>query len=71
VCFDFLSTTFVSNGTIFGEEEGGATEHKMCVLIFSLQLLSQILFILRRTERVIINVLTSSRNVQVIFVRFQ
>ena len=43
-----------------------------CVFWFSLQRLSQILFILSRTERVItINVLTPSRKVPVIIVRFQ
>jgi hypothetical protein len=50
MCVLIFSKTFVSNGTIFGEE-GGDTEHKMCVLIFTLQLLSQTaLFSGRRGE---------------------
>jgi len=57
---------YLNNGTIFEKK----IQHKMCVFCFSLQLLSETFFILRRFQRdIFVNMHGSSRTMPFILVR--
>jgi hypothetical protein len=62
-----IFTLYIVNGTIFEKKILNIT----CVFSFSVQILSETFFILRRTERdMVINVYLSSCKIPLILVRF-